>query len=342
MLVRSALRVSFALVAVYFLSGCGARTALDLGTVAGNDSGSDVGATLPLGTAVLFGGSGPTGPLFADTWTWDGSAWAKLDVTGPSARYGAVMASFGGELVLFGGFNHENETLSDTWTWDGLAWTERRVAGPPARYDAVMAPLGGGLVLFGGYHAYLADVLTDTWTWDGSAWTQLDVMGPLPPRGGSSMAPLGSALVFFGGEEVPNGYLSDTWTWNGGSWTKLDVTGPPARQGAVMGSLGSALVLFGGYDDGYDADAGTPFPDTWTWDGSRWTELGAPGPPDSNLAGRESPAMAKVGDTLVLFGGGTFDGSPWFSDTWTFDGSTWTRLDVHGPSARAGAVMATR
>jgi len=74
----------------------------------------------------------------------------------------------------------------------------------------------------------------------------------------------------------------------------------------------------------------------------RWTQLDIAGPAASNLAGREAPAMATVRDKLVLFGGGTLDGSPWFSDTWTFDGTTWTRVDASGPAARAGAVMATR
>jgi N-acetylneuraminic acid mutarotase len=299
-------------------------------------------AAVPKGVAVLFGGRSEMGPLLGDTWTWDGSVWTQLEVTGPSARYGAAVASLGGKIVLFGGFNGDNEILGDTWTWDGVAWTQLDGVGPSARYGAVMAPLGGVLVLTGGYGAYLTDLQTDTWTWDGTAWTEKDVSGPSPPRGGASMTVLGDALVFYGGQAATNGYLADTWTYDGSAWTNLGVAGPPARQGAAMGGLSNELVLIGGYDDGSDMDSGTPFPDTWTWDGSTWTQLSVSGPPASNQGGRTGATIANVDGTLVLFGGETYDGSPWDSSTWTFDGTTWTELDVSGPPARSSGAMATR
>jgi Kelch motif protein/galactose oxidase-like protein len=325
------------------LIGCGSRTGLDIEIVPETggvpEAGSDV--TVPAGLAVLFGGQSEMGPLLGDTWTWDGSAWTKLDVAGPSARYGAAVAALGGKIVLFGGFAAESEILGDTWTWDGAAWTQLDVVGPSARYGAVMAALGGVLVLTGGYTSYLGGLKTDTWTWDGTAWTQRDLRGPSPPRGGSSMAALGDTLVFYGGEGLPNGYLADTWIYDGSAWTQQDLAGPPAREGAALGALLNELVLIGGYDDGSDLDGGTPFPDTWTWNGYTWIELMIPGPPASNRGGRAAPTIANVDGKLVLFGGGTFDGTRWDSHTWTFDGSTWTQLDVRGPLARASAAMAT-
>jgi hypothetical protein len=74
-------------------------------------------------------------------------------------------------------------------------------------------------------------------------------------------------------------------------------------------------VLFGG------GSKGGALGDTWTFDGTRWTELEAPGPTP-----RFSPAMAydESRDVIVLFGGRR----SWpddLADTWTFDGQSWKR-----------------
>jgi hypothetical protein len=44
---------------------------------------------------VLFGGAGviPANPWFNDTWAWDGTTWNELATTGPSQRYGYVLAT---------------------------------------------------------------------------------------------------------------------------------------------------------------------------------------------------------------------------------------------------------
>jgi hypothetical protein len=53
-------------------------------------------------------------------------------------------------------------------------------------------------------------------------------------------------------------------------------------------------VLFGGHGP-------MPLSDTWTWDGSTWTQLSIPGPP-----GRWSAAMSALGGKIVLYGGADF------------------------------------
>ena len=44
---------------------------------------------------------------------------------------------------------------------------------------------------------------------------------------------------------------------------------------------------------------------------------------------------------VVLFGGTDPDSLGVQDDTWTWDGATWTRVNVAGPSARYSAAMAT-
>jgi hypothetical protein len=75
----------------------------------------------------------------AETWTFDGKAWKKLDVAGPPGRAEAAMTPVRGKLVLFGGVNGAGHTLGDTWTFDGATWERIAVSGPPARYDAAFA-----------------------------------------------------------------------------------------------------------------------------------------------------------------------------------------------------------
>jgi len=104
-----------------------------------------------------------------------------------------------------------------------------------------------------------------------------------------------------------------------------------------MAAVAHTAVLFGGYD------AVSDLGDTWTWDGVSWTQQDVSGPSPA----RSSAAMATLNGTVVLFGG-LREGSAvipaaeaTLSDTWTWDGAKWTKLDVPGPSARFGAVMVT-
>jgi len=93
------------------------------------------------GAIVLFGGSVVYGaPCGAETWTWNGTAWAELTASGPSGRCDAMMTALNGQIVLFGGSPGQG-SLADTWTWTwgGTTWTEQPVSGPSKRSEGVMA-----------------------------------------------------------------------------------------------------------------------------------------------------------------------------------------------------------
>jgi hypothetical protein len=93
----------------------------------------------PLDDALVLFGGGFESPDFSDTWSWDGTTWTQIRVSGPSARWQAAMARLNDTLVLFGGQEPDGNYLADTWTWNGTAWTQAKVAGPSARRMAVMA-----------------------------------------------------------------------------------------------------------------------------------------------------------------------------------------------------------
>jgi hypothetical protein len=75
---------------------------------------------------LLFGGSATNsaGPVFGDTWEWDGLTWGQLlPANAPSARYGHVMVGdpLRRRVVLLGGGDVGAPT-SETWLWDGTDW----------------------------------------------------------------------------------------------------------------------------------------------------------------------------------------------------------------------------
>ena len=94
--------------------------------------------------------------------------------------------------------------------------------------------------------------------------------------------------MLFGGENADGGgMLGDTWLWDGARWTQSAATGPGARTGASMAAYGDQLLLFGGSQvpaAGNDS-AGVFLSDTWSWDGSAWSQVSATGPsPRANFA----------------------------------------------------------
>ena len=142
---------------------------------------------------------------------------------------------------------------------------------------------------------------------------------------------LGNELVLFSG--------TNTWTWNGTTWSQWNVQGPPSRGGAMMAPLNGVLVLFGGQPP---SPANAPdLSDTWTWDGVAWKQLSVTGPP-----GRHGAFLGPLNGKLVLFGGTTAPDSgissvaQYLSDTWTWDGATWSQLNVSGPTPRCCGAMA--
>jgi hypothetical protein len=82
------------------------------------------------GVSLLFGGdtgnpSSGQWVLSDETWTWNGSAWGKLQpARSPSPRMVHALAYDASRkrVVLFGGTTAQ-ATVEETWEWDGLTWS---------------------------------------------------------------------------------------------------------------------------------------------------------------------------------------------------------------------------
>ncbi len=153
-----------------------------------------------------------------------------------------------------------------------------------------------------------------------------------------------NALLLFSGQDYTGAPpLADTWTWNGSTWTRLH----PAHNPGPLGGAAIAydpttrqVVLFGGISN---VNTGGTFilGDTWTWNGSDWTQQH----PASSPPARADASLAYDGASgqLVLFGGTHTTGfnTPDLNDTWVWTGSNWVQQHpATVPPARTQAGQA--
>jgi hypothetical protein len=94
---------------------------------------------------------------------------------------------------------------------------------------------------------------------------------------------------------------------------------PGDKSGGPLGGVGSSTVL----------------DDTWSWDGTTWTQQTPAASPPARSGATLSPGSGQ----LILFGGTGPTG--FLGDTWTWDGATWTEQQpANSPTPREGASAA--
>lgn len=164
------------------------------------------------------------------------------------------------------------------------------------------------------------------------ARTSLD--GPSPRDASAvlpAVAPTTQCVLVTNSESLT---WASTWTFSSAGWTRLMPPSAPSAWFAGTATLNGDVVSFGGF--GYSNN-------TWVWSGQSWTSL-APSPAPSP---RMQFAMAALDGKVLVFGGlleGVADPSETASasDTWQWDGSSWTQLSpVTSPKDWSGAVAAT-
>ena len=278
---------------------------------------------------------------------YDLSVWVALASRnpGPASTYALTYDSKHGEVLLFGDVGFGDET----WGWNGATGTWKRhftATQPSSRDYAAMAfdARRGEVVLFGGY-TYVDAIgeLDDTWIWNGDneTWNRRTPATQPSVRSQHAMAfdATRNEVVLFGGNDGVRG-LNDTWVWNGDSpsWTRRSpATSPAARADArvAFDAVRSETVLFGGV-----LNSGSYAGDTWTWNGTTWTQaVVATSPP-----GRGGHGMSVDNASNVIVFAGSTNGAQANNDTWVWNGGarTWTqRAPVGGsPGTRTDMSMA--
>jgi hypothetical protein len=148
-------------------------------------------------------------------------------------------------------------------------------------------------------------------------------------------------VLLFGGQgsQYPV-YLGDMWSWNGTAWTRLSPpASPPATTWTSMAYDAAARTVLL-LDGGECSPCGGRQATTWSWNGTAWTRL----PPlaGTPAGGGWSMAYDPATATVLLFGG-TSIGSPAataLDETWSWNGSAWTRLSPAGSPPPGNASMA--
>ena len=180
--------------------------------------------------------------------------------------------------------------------------------------------------------------LADTWTWDGAAWHATTSSGP-SARYAAAIAydERHKTYVLFGGQ-TQHGSSDETWLWDGKKWTAANPAHKPtARRNPSMAydRQHQTVVLYGGLVQ--DTGEGNPAADTWSWDGTDWSVLGA-----SSVAGQRLGASLVTADSkLILFGGAVAYNYSLYADAYSWDGHVWTNIDREPrPPGRYGAAAA--
>lgn len=126
------------------------------------------------------------------------------------------------------------------------------------------------------------------------------------------------------------------------SWILLDPTNRPfSRYSHAMTWFPGAILLFGGDSRGGPFPPGGPqiLGDTWTWDGTNWTQKS----PANSPSPRYGHAMAPdpVAGESMLFGGVGYSSVP-SNDTWGWDGNNWRqKFPISSPPGRLGHALST-
>jgi hypothetical protein len=226
----------------------------------------------------------------------------------------------------------DTTAMTTTWKWDGSRWNAVRSDLPVGIGSAIVyeSHLRKMVELAGGN----TGMPYTMWGWDSSGWAELHP-ATVPSPGYDiallSWDPPRHQLVAV----VPETFnTSSTWTFDGVTWMRSPTAiNPPARRQAGMAydPNTSRVVLYGGLP--IAAGVPTPRNDTWTWDGTGWTEQH----PETTPGGRGADLAydAATSQMMLLTQGLSGDLTMWF---WT--GTTWTQLHPSTiPPAPRGHLM---
>jgi hypothetical protein len=130
--------------------------------------------------------------------------------------------------------------------------------------------------------------------------------------------------------------LDDTWEWNGDRWIQDHPAHAPHGRSfhtMVYDSNHLKTIVFGG-KSGTVTTSSVEYNDTWTFDGNDWTQVNTPNAPQARIY--SGATFNPIRDRMIIFGGTSIsaDGKTTtnLTDTWEFDGTTWTQLSATGPA----------
>jgi hypothetical protein len=258
----------------------------------------------------------------------------------PSGRFEAKMVwdpaihravLFGGLTGIDAGTKLQYE-LADTWEWTGSRWLEVFPAHSPSARAAesmVFDSARNRVVIFGGRQGKLN--LNDTWSFDGNDWTPITTANAPSVRelAGAAYDSARDRIVLFGGihqtyaadgRPLPETPLHDTWEFNGTNWTQILTDGPAVNRAILeYDPVRKQTIMLG-----MNASAATVM---YAWDpaGAKWNQLT---PSVLPTCANEGAMTWQSSNNTILYTGGICATSSAAEETYEWDGTNWTKIDL--------------
>ena len=278
-------------------------------------------------------------------WTLEATGWKPM----AAPALVADDRGFGPRILVFDSARKVEVLLTSTITppqttvvreWDGSSW--RNVTASTAPVGALMGAYGPDLravvAIDNG-----APTKPRTWLYDGAGWRRAidgvvgDYRGMVAMAYDEKLHAVVALSAFF-----------KTWRFDGSTWTSNDVEPPvPAGSSAVaFDPQAGQWIVFGGWKYTEPVEDAT-----WTGDGRSWTKLSPKVSPPARWSMSSGPtpngetnfAWDPETRTAILFGGlYSYCCELVYSDTWRWDGKSWTKLLGSPPLADPTLLASTR
>ena len=256
---------------------------------------------------------------------------------------------YGGSTALDSGTKATYD-LADTWEWVGDHWIRRFTAHNPGErsgHAMVYDSNRSRIVLFGGRHnnpsTNLQTVFNDTWVFQNGDWTKLDTPNAPSARSvpGAAFDPVHDRIVLFGGNTLASDGKTftpnhETWEFDGTTWVQRNSDGPKLAKPIVVYDDATHQILMLGLDEASTTQQETLMylydPANGTWTQSK---------PDGLPTCVNEAHVAFDGETnSVILAGGVCSDSSTTEQTYSWDGTKWTKVDVKTSLDRAfgGAI----
>lgn len=298
---------------------------------------------------LLAGGICTAADGFLDkNWEWDGTTWTELKTATSIARVTALALAYDPlrqTTVHYGGID-ALDTLprSDTIILRNGNWGVTSLLtrpGPRSLFAFTSDPINQTIWLTGGVSEFNSNYLSDFWGYRGGQFFTKVMKDPPPscdaPASAFDTTRNKMIVVCW----VTTGLDMEVFEFDGATFKQMttDKDKPDARRFAtvVYDESLKKIVMFGGFDT--EAN----FKDeTWTWDGTSWTEVKKDKPENRGLHAMWYDPLQKK---TIIYGGigrdSIEDHVERFSDMWAFSGTGWTKLSVtNTPGRRLGAQYA--
>lgn len=284
-------------------------------------------------------------PLTEELFEWDnaGNTWAPITIGGlpRGSAQATAYDPLRREVVVFGGtaafgtvLFSQTSILQQNDLWRSVFITHRPQPRSLIGFDTDAS--SNTIWMFGGLDETSSFFHTDLWGYRNGQW--------FPASAGPTECdnPL-TAYDTDRNRLVVSCTGTETYEWDGSAWkTFTDLkTKPQLRRfaGMVYDPVLKKTVMFGGFN------ANNYRNDTWTWNGTEWTEVKMSKDKRPPNRGQMSMWYDPLQQKVILYGGigrgSVNEFVTRYSDMWAFNGTGWTKLGVtETPGGRFGAQVA--